>query len=50
MALLPLLAAFQKLAVYQRVVMPPGMLRGEAFVAYYQDLIDRYLGPEPLFW
>ncbi|WIA11646.1 hypothetical protein OEZ85_011749 [Tetradesmus obliquus] len=49
-ALLPLLAAFQSLTAYRRVVLPPEALQGERLVQYYDELIARYLGEEKLFW
>ncbi len=50
-AMVPLLAAFQKLAVYRRVELPASALRGAAFEEYYSQLIAKYLGPdEHLLW
>ena len=49
-ALLPLLAAFQRLAVYRRVELPAAALRGQALIDHYDRLIAEYLGPERLFW
>jgi hypothetical protein len=49
-ALLPLLAAFQSLTAYRRVVLPPEALQGDALMQYYDELIARYLGEEHLFW
>jgi hypothetical protein len=49
-ASLPLLSAFQRLAVYKRVELPPQALTGEAAMAYYDALIARYIGHDKLFW
>jgi inositol oxygenase len=49
-AALPLLADFQQLLAYRRVVLPPDALTGHALREHYDRLIETYLGSEPLFW
>ena len=50
-ARLPMLAEFQRLAAYRRVVpMPPGALAGEALRAHYAGLAVKYLGDRKLHW
>jgi inositol oxygenase len=49
-ALLPLLASFQRLTAYRRAPLPPGALSGDALLAHYDALIERYLGSERLCW
>lgn len=47
-ALLPLLASFQQLSAYKRVDLEP---RSEQELrAYYDSLIEKYIGHRALFW
>ncbi|GBF97144.1 inositol oxygenase-like [Raphidocelis subcapitata] len=49
-AAVPLLAAFQRLAVYRRVELPDAALRGRELYDYYDGLIAKYVGHDKLFW
>lgn len=46
-AVLPLLASFQQLSAYRRVMLPPDQALGpQEFRDYYQALIDKYIGKD----
>ncbi|KIZ04828.1 myo-inositol oxygenase [Monoraphidium neglectum] len=49
-SMIPLLSAFQRLAVYRRVKLPPQALRGQALYDYYDALVAKYIGRERLYW
>lgn len=49
-SVLPLLTAFQRLAVYKRVQLPAAALTGQALHDHYDRLIAKYIGAERLFW
>lgn len=49
-ASLPLLSAFQRLAVYKRVEMPPEALTGRALTDHYDGLIAKYIGRDRLYF
>ena len=49
-AMVPLLSAFQRLAVYKRVELPASALRGQALYDYYNGLIAKYIGGDRLYW